>query len=292
MFFFAAKYSAIAVLRTRFKVRPKPSNPKPSNPKPGNMTPVFSIITVVFNGRALLPGTVESVRKQTYPGIEYLIVDGGSTDGTVDLIRSYAAEMPNLHWISEKDRGLYDAMNKGLRMASGDFVWFLNCGDHLHATDTVEKIAALVGPETDVLYGDTRLVNDAREPAGLMSQLGTRPLPARLSWRNYLGGMLVVHQSFVARRSLAPEYMAGNLCADYDWCIRILKKSRQNVHTGLVLSDYLMGGMSKKRHRQSLRDRFKIMREHFGLFSTLLAHLWIVVRAAIHRLKRIGKPSY
>jgi len=256
------------------------------------MPPVFSIITVVFNGRSLLPGTVESVRRQSYSGIEYIIVDGGSTDGTADLIRAYAAEMPNLRWISEKDRGLYDAMNKGLRMASGDFVWFLNCGDHLHASDTVEKMATLAGLETDVLYGDTLLVNDAREPAGLMSVLGTRPLPSRLTWRHYLGGMLVVHQSFVAHRSLAPEYMAGNLCADYDWCIRILKKSRQNVHTRLVLSDYLMGGMSKQRHRQSLRDRFQVMREHFGLFPTLLAHLWIVIRAAIHRLKRTGQARY
>jgi len=253
---------------------------------------MFSIITVVFNGRALLPGTVESVRRQTYTGIEYLIVDGGSTDGTVDLIREYAAGMPNLRWISEKDRGLYDAMNKGLRMATGEFVWFLNCGDHLHAPDTVEKIAALVGSETDVLYGDTLLMNDAREPAGLMSELGTRPLPNRLSWRDYLGGMLVVHQSFVARRTLAPEYIAGNLCADYDWCIRILKKSRQVLNTRLILADYLMGGMSKQRHRQSLRDRFRLMREHFGLFSTLLAHIWIAIRAVVHRLKRIGKTRY
>ncbi|MFN0014009.1 MAG: glycosyltransferase family 2 protein [Saprospiraceae bacterium] len=253
---------------------------------------MFSIVTVVFNGRSLLPGTAESVRRQTFPGIEYIIVDGGSTDGTVDLVRQYAAEMPNLRWISEKDRGLYDAMNKGLRMATGDFVWFVNCGDHLHAPDTVEKIAVLAGPETDVLYGDTLLVDDTREPAGLISDLGTRPLPARLTWRDYLGGMLIVHQSFVARRLLAPEYRNDNLCADYDWCIKILKKSRQNVFTNLVLSDYLMGGMSKQRHRQSLLDRFRVMREHFGLLSALFAHLWIVVRAVVHRIKRLGKARY
>lgn len=256
------------------------------------MTPVFSIITVVFNGRALLPGTVESVRRQTYPGIEYLIIDGNSTDGTTDLIRQYAAEMPNVRWISEKDRGLYDAMNKALRMATGDFVWFLNCGDHLHAPDTVENLAARATEDTDVFYGDTLLVNDAREPAGRMSALSTRNLPEHLSWRDYLGGMLVVHQSFVARRTLAPEYIADNLCADYDWCIRILKKSRRNIHAHCILSDYLMGGMSKQRHRQSLKDRFHIMRLHFGLAQTLLAHAWIVVRAGLHRVKRQGKERY
>lgn len=254
--------------------------------------PVFSIITVVYNGAALLPGTIESVRRQTYGKIEYWIIDGGSKDGTRNIIEQFAAQMPNLHWISEKDKGLYDAMNKGLQRATGDFVWFLNGGDHLYAPDTVEKMAALVGPDTDVLFGETRLVDEARHPVGLMSELSTRKLPQHLDWRKYLGGMLVVHQSFVPRRALAPMYISGNLCADYDWCIRILKNSRQAVNTGLILSDYLMGGMSKQRHRQSLKDRFTVMRAHFGLFPTLLAHAWIVLRAVLHRIRRIGRKQY
>lgn len=257
-----------------------------------NVSPTFSIITVVFNGRALLPGTIESVRQQTYPGIEYLVVDGGSTDGTTDLIHRYAAEMPNLRWISERDRGLYDAMNKGLRMATGDFVWFLNSGDHLHAPDTVEHLASIATPDTDVLYGDTLLVDEQRHPAGPMSELSTRPLPERLTWRHYLGGMLVVHQAFVARRTLAPEYIPDNISADYDWCLRILKKSRQNVPAHRILCDYLMGGISKQRHRQSLKDRFRVMRTHFGLPATLLAHTWIVLRAGLHRIKRFGQNRY
>ncbi len=200
--------------------------------------------------------------------------------------------MPNLKWISEPDKGLYDAMNKGLRMATGDFVWFMNGGDHLHAADTVEKAAAMVSDKTDVLYGETLLVDDAREAAGTMSELSTRRLPARLHWRDYLGGMLVVHQSFVARRSIAPFYIDHNLCADYDWCIRILQKSRENTHTGLILTDYLMGGMSKQRHQQSLKDRFGVMRYHFGLLPTLLAHGMIVVRAVWHRVRRWRKKQY
>ncbi|MCC6460867.1 MAG: glycosyltransferase [Saprospiraceae bacterium] len=254
--------------------------------------PVFSIITVVYNGAALLPGTIESVRRQTYPNIEYWIIDGGSTDGTVDLIRQYAALMPNLRWISEKDRGLYDAMNKGLQRATGDFIWFLNGGDHLHAPDTVAQLATLATPATGVLYGETLLVDEARQAAGTMSELSTRLLPKQLNWRSFLQGMTVVHQSFVARRSLAPAYMTGNLCADYDWCIRILKRSTENIYTNLIISDYLMGGMSKQRHRQSLQDRFQVMRHHYGLPATLLAHLWIVLRALWHRLSRSGKARY
>ena len=218
----------------------------------------ISIITVVFNGKDLLPGTIESVRKQTWAHIDYLIIDGGSTDGTLDIIKSYAEKMPHLRWISEPDKGLYDAMNKGLRMATGDFVQFLNCGDWLHAPDTMETIMLQATPETGVLYGETELVNENRVAAGLMSVLSTRKLPAALHWSQYLGGMLVVHQSFIPRRTLAPEYIEGNLCADFDWCIKILKEGKINTNTAIIITDYLMGGMSKKRHRQSL-DRKSVV---------------------------------
>ena len=256
------------------------------------MKPVFSIITVVYNGGSLLEGTIESVLQQTYPHIEYILVDGASKDKSLDIIRAAEAHSARVRWISEPDKGLYDAMNKGLALATGDFVWFLNAGDHLHASDTAEKVAACITDRTDVLYGETILVNDLREPAGTMSELSTRSLPEHLQWKSYLGGMLVVHQSFIARRELAPLYMQKNMCADYDWCIHILKKSRENVNTGIILTDYLMGGLSKQRHRQSLKDRFAVMRNHFGLFPTLLAHAMIVLRAAWHRLKRLGKPRY
>jgi glycosyltransferase involved in cell wall biosynthesis len=256
------------------------------------MPPVFSIITVVYNGVELLPGTVESVRRQTYPGIEYIIVDGASTDGTLNLIQKYAAAMPNLKWKSEPDKGLYDAMSKGLARATGDFVWFMNCGDHLHTPDTVERVATLTNPDTDVLYGETLLVDETRQPAGTMSELSTRRLPEQLNWRDYLNGMLVVHQSFVARRALAGPFLEGNLVADFDWCIKILKKSRQTVNTRLILADYLMGGMSKQRHRQSLKDRFAVMRAHYGLLATLFTHVKIVFRALLHSIMRLGKSKY
>lgn len=255
-------------------------------------SPVFTIITVVYNGAADLPGTMESVRRQTYPHIEYIFVDGASKDNSLQIIQDFVPKMPNVQWISEPDKGLYDAMNKGLRMATGDFVWCLNCGDHLHAPDVLEKMAALATPQTGVLYGETMLVDENRRPVGTMSELSTRKLPGRLHWRDFLGGMLVVHQAFVPRRSLAPAFIENNLCADYDWCIKILKKSSENIYTGFITTDYLMGGISKQRHRQSLRDRFDVMRTHFGLVLTLLAHAWIVIRAVLHKIQRRGKARY
>lgn len=255
--------------------------------------PIFSIITVVYNGESLLTGTMESVFRQTYPHIEYILVDGASKDKSLKIIQEYAEKMPQLRWISEPDRGLYDAMNKGLRMATGDFVQFLNAGDWLHSPDILEKMAALVTPQTGVLYGETMLVDDSRKPHGTMSELSTRQCPAHLDWKQYLGGMLVVHQSFLPSRSIAPAYRAdAGLCADYDWCIEILKKSRENIFVDGIITDYLMGGLSKKRHQQSLRNRFEVMRYHFGLLLTLAAHVWVLVRAGLHRIRRWGRERY
>lgn len=255
--------------------------------------PVFSIITVVYNAEALLRGTAQSVFGQTFTDFEYIVVDGASTDGTPALLARMERSAGNqLVWSSEPDKGLYDAMNKGLLRAKGDFVWFLNAGDHLHAPDTLERISGMITASTDVLYGDTMLVDGSRAPMGLMSALSTRSLPSALTWRDYLYGMRVVHQSFVARRSIAPAYRTDSLVADYDWCIRILKASRAIRNTGMVLSDYLAGGLSKKRHLRSLADRFKVMRAHFGLLRTLGAHAMMVLRAVGHRLHRLGKPRY
>ncbi len=264
-----------------------------SIPSKNESTVQFSIITVVYNGESLLAGTLESVFRQTWQNVEYIVVDGASKARSVEIIREYAAKMPGLKWISEPDKGLYDAMNKGLRLATGDFIQFLNAGDWLHAPDTLAKLAAIISAETDVLYGDTLLVDESRTPHGLMSEMSTRSLPKPLHWRDYLTGMRVVHQSFIPRRTLAPEYrLETGLCADYDWCIEILKKSRKNICLDEPVTDYLMGGLSKKRHRQSLQERFSIMQQHFGLVPAILAHVWIVLRAGLHRIKRWNKERY
>jgi glycosyltransferase involved in cell wall biosynthesis len=163
-------------------------------------TPVFSIITVVYNSETLIEGTIRSVMAQSWQNYEYIIMDGASKDNTLLIAREYAHKMPQIRVFSEKDKGLYDAMNKALALATGDFVLFLNSGDHLHAPDTLALIAAQITPQTDVLYGDTRVVNDERNPLGLMSQISTRSLPQHLTWQHYLGGMRVVHQSFLPRR--------------------------------------------------------------------------------------------
>src|SRR5690606_41497725 len=126
------------------------------------MTPVLSIITVTFNCRDLLPRTLESVQEQSFPGIEHVVVDGASTDGTLDLIRAHADRLGS--WVSEPDKGIYDAMNKGLHMARGEYVLFLNAGDTFFSKDTVGEVCApSAGPAGS---GGSKTAPAPRQPRG------------------------------------------------------------------------------------------------------------------------------
>ena len=159
----------------------------------------ISIITVVYNGEKHIGLTIESVLKQSYSAIEYIIVDGKSTDGTLKVIK----EFQGIHkLISEPDEGLYDAMNKGLKAATGDYIWFLNSGDQVYDTDTVQKMVEGMEGLPDIIYGGTMIIDDAQNEVG---DRRLRP-PAQLTWKSFRQGMVVCHQSIVVKRELAPEY--------------------------------------------------------------------------------------
>jgi glycosyltransferase involved in cell wall biosynthesis len=252
----------------------------------------FSIITVVFNGELLLEDTILSVLNQTYQHIEYIIVDGASRDGTMNIVQKYAQAFDSqsntpfsFRWISERDKGLYDAMNKGQRLATGDFLLFLNAGDHLFATDTLAKIAAQTTIDTDILYGEVMWVDAGRKHLGTRSQMTTQQLPDVLDWKSMRYGMVVCHQAFLPRRTIAPVYLENNLAADIDWVIRCLKKAGKIQHTHLMVSEFLTGGISKQKHRQSLLDRYAVLKTHFGGWANFWAHGAILFRAV---LKHIG----
>ncbi len=271
----------------------------------------ISIITVCYNAETVLEGTLLSVLNQTYPHIEYLVLDGNSKDGTRAILERYTSfskkrNQPSatslstsegttgktFSWISEPDQGIYDAMTKGQRLATGDFVWFINAGDRLFAPDTVEKAVVQLRPDTDVFYGEVMLVDEKRTHLALRSEATTQKLPNPLTWENYRLGMVVCHQGIAVRRSLAPDYLPHNLSADIDWSIRALKQARHVVATNLVLAEYLKGGISKQKHQQSLLDRFAILRAHFGLGGALWGHFLILLRALVFRVQRMGKEHY
>lgn len=236
--------------------------------------PKFSIITVTYNAAKVLEDTIQSIVTQTYKNLEYIIVDGGSTDETLDIIHKYQEHITTV--ISEPDQGLYDAMNKGIKLATGDYLCFLNAGDGLH-----EMILCCNGtfhqwnsPAGSAIW---RNRNCGQSRAFLyMRRLSA---PATLTWKSFKQGMLVCHQAFFARRDLVEPYdLRYRFSADFDWCIRIMKKADVLHNTHLTLIDYLNEGMTTRNHKASLKERFRIMSRHYGWASTVTHHLWFVLR--------------
>ena len=244
-------------------------------------TPRFSVITVTYNAADVLEDTIQSVITQTYHHVEYIIIDGGSTDGTLGIIRRYRDRIACV--VSERDRGLYDAMNKGMARATGDYLIFLNAGDSFHEDDTLlHAVHSLAGGEElpDVIYGETELVD--RE--GHFVRMRRLSAPRRLTWRSFRQGMLVCHQAFWPKAEIAPQYdLRYRFSADFDWCIRILKQAKATHNTRLTLIDYLDEGLTTRNHRASLLERFRIMAHHYGWACTLLCHAWFVVRAVVKK---------
>lgn len=238
--------------------------------------PLFTIITVTYNAQGTLAPTLESVDRQTCTHYEHLIIDGASTDGTLDITRDH----PNSHRrvFSSPDNGIYDAMNKGLAMANGEYLIFLNSGDSFHSPDTLQRIAdTIINNEfPGVVYGQTQVVGKDRK------RLADRHLtaPEKLTYHSFADGMVVCHQAFVALRRICDEYdLRYKLSADYEWCIRVLQHSRRNVPMfDEPLVDYLAGGMSAKNRRKSLMERFRIMSYYYGFFPTVLRHLKFIPR--------------
>ena len=255
----------------------------------------FTIVTCTYNAEAVLQRTLDSVHKQTYCNIEHLIIDGVSKDKTLAMVRAYQHKTQvgeNAHEVvvrSEPDRGLYDAMNKGIDYATGDYLVFLNAGDVFPSEDTLEYVEGCVGEgETlpGVLYGDTDIVNND----GRFLRHRRLTPPAKLTWRSFKWGMLVCHQSFYARTDIARSVhynLNYRYSADVDWCIRIMKEAMR-LHLPLrnvnaVITNFLDGGMTTQNHRASLKERFNVMRTHYGLLMTLTMHVWFVIRGFLKK---------
>lgn len=245
--------------------------------------PTVSIITITYNAERFLERTIQSIIAQQATDYEYIVIDGASKDGTLNLIEQYKDHITT--WISEPDRGLYDAMNKGLHQATGEYVWFMNAGDELYNSQTLAQLLGHIQTtRADVYYSDALFVRDdngqhSGSAVGLRSQVTPHTLPHQLTWRDMAFGMKVCHQAFVAKRAIAPDYLIDNLSADLDWEIRCLKAAQRVEYVPFILCKYLVGGLSVRQHRRSLMDRFNVLVTHFGLLPTLLNHGWIVWRA-------------
>ncbi len=247
-------------------------------------TPLISIITISYNAADTIRPTLQSVAQQSFKDFEHILIDGLSTDDTITIARQHG--IPDLRIISEKDKGIYDAMNKGLDIATGQYVIFLNAGDAFASSDTLATYAdAIDRYDPDIIYADTVIVSPQRHilrPRHLNA-------PKTLTVQSFAQGMLICHQAFMVRRKVAPAYdLQYRLSADYDWTIRCIKATTPEKCYNLdtVAIHYLDDGATEHNKLTSLRERFDIMKHHYGLTTAVARHISFIPRAIARRFRK------
>ncbi len=248
--------------------------------------PIFSIITITYNAGEYITDTMKSVNEQVCHNFEHIIVDGASSDNTLFIVRQF--NNPSTIIISEKDNGLYDAMNKGLSMARGKYVIFLNAGDTFASPLTLSLFSEATRNDPDIIYGDTIIVDKARRfkaPRHLS-------VPEKLTFQSFSHGMLICHQAFCVKKSIAPQYdLSYRFSADYDWTIKCIKKSvpEKCINLHAIVIHYLDDGLTEKNKKASLKERYEIMKKHYGTAKAIARHLSFVPRAIMRKIKSSGR---
>ena len=252
----------------------------------------MTYVTVTYNAADVLQRTLDSVLCQDYPKITHMIIDGASTDATLQLVEVYIEQSNaannghRIQVITEPDKGIYDAMNKALRGLDGKYVCFLNAGDFLPASDTVSRIVEKVDQSQlpAVLFGDTDIVDSD----GKFLRHRRLAPPKHLTWKSFKQGMLVCHQAFYVRADFAiatPYNTQYRYSADVDWCIRVMKAAAKEkiplLNLEMVVANYTEEGQTTLHHRESLWERYHVMERHYGRVQTFLLHCWFAIRSLI-----------
>ena len=225
----------------------------------------ISIITITFNSAKTLQRALDSVQSQSYGNIEHVIVDGASTDGTHAMIETYAAKYPNVRWISEKDDGIYNAINKGIRMATGDIIGFLHSDDIFNSSDSIEQIAAVFETgNVDVVYGDLQYCR-AGKVVRKWNSNSFNPRSLKYGW-------MPPHPTVYVRREVyeqvGPYDEWFRISADYDMMLRIFKSNYTTHYIPSILVSMETGGASNKDTRARLsktqEDYLVLKKNHVG----------------------------
>jgi glycosyltransferase involved in cell wall biosynthesis len=215
--------------------------------------PFLTVVTVVLNRREYLERTIKSVVEQTFKGIEYIIMDGGSTDGTKEVLEKYRDRISL--WNSEPDKGIYDAMNKGMRAATGEWLHFLNAGDVFYRQDTVERVFSSPYGTAGMLYGDQEVVFDAD------CSVIKRALPLKDIWK----GMVFNHQSLFTKTELLREHpfqLSYRIAADYEFIYFSFRKGVGFYYLGFPISSVALGGLSDMNVGAHMREQWQIARTY------------------------------
>lgn len=238
--------------------------------------PLITIITVVFNAENYLEQTIQSVVNQTYKNIEYLIIDGGSTDKTVDVIKKHERNIT--FWSSEPDKGIYDAMNKGIKKAKGEYIGLLNSDDY-YEPDAVEIIVTQINktPGADVLFGNVYILNEF---------LKKKKLQTNMNGVNLEKGFSISHPTVFVKREVYLKYgvfdLSYQVAADYELLLRFYKKNCNFRYINKVITNFREGGMSYY-NKNSVREQFRLQMKHTTPYNAY------VVRAKYRTKELLGK---
>lgn len=221
---------------------------------------LVTIITVVLNEKYGLEKTIQSVINQTCKNIEHIIIDGGSTDGTLDVIKKYQHVIHA--WISEPDKGIYDAMNKGIRLANGEWVNFMNAGDVFYDSDTLNSLKKYFLQDSSLIYGDVRINYDHFERTQYAKSLS-------LLWR----GGVYCHQSGFIKKQILAKLMFNldyNLAADYELLCRIYLGGYPITKVDIIISKVINKGAADFKRIEALREFLKIASRNFKIKAPII----------------------
>lgn len=226
--------------------------------------PKVSVITVVYNGAEFIEETINSVISQDYPNTEYIVVDGKSTDGTVEILHNYINDIDCL--VSEKDNGIYDAMNKGIDLASGEWVIFMNCGDYFVGSKVLNNIFSIpISTDVKLLYGGCKVRSD----------WGDFEINARSHgqiWKSF------THQSIFTRIEVHRELkfnLEFKAASDYDFVYRVFSKGSLCLRLDMLVSDiqYISSGFSSVNELLSLKEVLKSLMSHRNNLKSSYRHM-------------------
>lgn len=221
--------------------------------------PLITVVTVVYNGESTLENTIKSVVNQTYDNVDYIIIDGGSKDGTLDIIKKYEDKID--YWQSEPDKGIYDAMNKGIRLAKGEYVALLNSGDW-YEKDAVECVvnSYTIHKDVDVFYGLMRVLDENKEFQWIYGY-----------GHKILGSFMISHPTSFVRREVYNKIqynLSYRSAADYDLFLTLYRNNYKFLFIEKIYANYLLGGMSDSYigKKESLLVQYRHKTISFAIF--------------------------
>lgn len=241
----------------------------------------FSVITVTYNAQEVIEATIASVQEQTFTDFEYIVIDGASTDLTTELLRKYNSLISTL--VIEKDKGIYDAMNKGIKHATGEFILFLNAGDRLYSPDTLKIVANNVSTDTKIISGEYVIVEDTKTTKG--NFIKTKPCTLPFLRKDFYA----CHQSIFIHSSIISEFnQEYKLLADYKSVLDAQKGCSSNEinHIQEPIVYYLKGGVSDIKFLENLGERIKLHYQEFGVLQVVL-NTTVYLRRIAREFKRL-----